>query len=166
MEPGDIRIQIRMGGLDPEDLDQIEIFGKLWSGPYAEQIHAWLDYCMRFKPGESKSEIMFQALILGMANMTANFEQIEKQESLRTAQTHEREKRAKGWDDYKRGRPVVKMLRTGEKETERIEAGEQEDIFVAVKGGLDTLREQLDLDEANLQKGLMELKQRLEGTEQ
>lgn len=88
MEPGDIGIRIKVGGLS-EDPEEVKIIGRLWAGPYAERIRSWLDTCSRNSPGKDPVELMLEALVLGLAQMTANFQVIEKQESLNAARIEE-----------------------------------------------------------------------------
>lgn len=109
MEEGMIGIRVRVQGHDGSDM--VESFGKLWDGVQAEQIRGWVTTMREHTPGKELSEVIFEALFLGMAQMTNNLETIKKQESLRAAQIHEWEQRPEGFDDYKRARPVVKMIR-------------------------------------------------------
>ena len=192
MEDGMIGIRVKVQGHDGPDM--IESFGKLWDGVQAEQIRGWVTTMREHTPGKELSEVIFEALFLGMAQMANNLETIRKQESLRAAQIHERDQRPEGFDDYKRARPVVKMIRTSDEETAGIEetvtgldriiggtlfdqytqtdpdrrleaAKANEELFVSVKAGLDGLREQLDRDESDLKGKVAELKQRIEGAD-
>ncbi len=115
MEPGDIGIRVKVGGRS-EDPEQIEVFGKLWSGPYAKQIHAWLDTCQRNKPGKSAAEIMVEGIVLGLANMTSNFERIEKQERLNAARLEELAKQDEEIQALGDRADVVRVVRIREEE--------------------------------------------------
>ena len=111
MEEGMIGIRVKV---QDGDSGMIESFGKLWDGVQAEQIRVWVTYMREHTPGKELSEMIFEALFLGMAQMAMNVETVQKQESLRAAQIHEWEQRPEGFDDYKGARPVVKMIRTGD----------------------------------------------------